>query len=466
VFTGAGTCGAYQAGVTRAFQEAGVKVDLVAGHGMGTIVAMFAATDGGARLWEADGLWRHRHVARFYGWRPRVRWIALATAAALSVVLIPFAVLGLGLLSYPVAFLLGVAGVDYGQSIVTTYSRAITTVFAPAFLPTVLPRALVLSLTALIGVMALVLLVLLVNGRQERTNRMPLWWRILGWPLDAGRVVDHFERGLWRLIGGAAHTRLPSDPEFCRGYAELLSENIGQPGFRELVVAAHDLDTRRDLVFAMLSDRHRRDFFQRRGGGGERRAAETMDLAGVGRHHVLDALRGALVLPVATEPHMMQFEPESYWRGESHRVVDRPGAIARLLAEVEAAGAEQVIVVSAFAEGGGPHALSALRGGGRRRLGEYLAAVEVAALRDAIGTWRGRFKALFEIRPVHNPLGPLDFRGRFDEQSDRWFGLGELVDRGYEDAYRQFIDPVVAASGDGLGAARGGGVRKRTRDAG
>ena len=30
--------------------------------------------------------------------------------------------------------------------------------------------------------------------------------------------------------------------------------------------------------------------------------------------------------------------------------------------------------------------------------------------------------------------------------------LAELVDRGYEDAYRQFIEPVVAASGDLLEA--------------
>ena len=30
--------------------------------------------------------------------------------------------------------------------------------------------------------------------------------------------------------------------------------------------------------------------------------------------------------------------------------------------------------------------------------------------------------------------------------------LGELVDRGYEDAYRQFIEPVVGASGDRIEA--------------
>ena len=30
-------------------------------------------------------------------------------------------------------------------------------------------------------------------------------------------------------------------------------------------------------------------------------------------------------------------------------------------------------------------------------------------------------------------------------------GLGELISRGYEDAYHQFIEPVVGASGDRVG---------------
>jgi len=49
---------------------------------------------------------------------------------------------------------------------------------------------------------------------------------------------------------------------------------------------------------------------------------------------------------------------------------------------------------------------------------------------------------------VHNPVGPLDFAGVYDERSDRIHTIAELVDRGYEDAYRQFIEPVVAATGD------------------
>ena len=52
VFSGSGAHGAYHAGVLKALQEAGVKVDIVAGHGIGAATAAFAAIDGGARLWE------------------------------------------------------------------------------------------------------------------------------------------------------------------------------------------------------------------------------------------------------------------------------------------------------------------------------------------------------------------------------------------------------------------------------
>ena len=49
------------------------------------------------------------------------------------------------------------------------------------------------------------------------------------------------------------------------------------------------------------------------------------------------------------------------------------------------------------------------------------------------------------------PVGPLDFDGGFDDRSDRRPGLSELMSRGYEDAYHQFIEPVVGASGEQVG---------------
>ena len=62
-----------------ALAEAGVKIDLVAGHGIGAVGAVFAAIDGGARLWDANGLWRRASVARLYGWRDTCGWRAGAS---------------------------------------------------------------------------------------------------------------------------------------------------------------------------------------------------------------------------------------------------------------------------------------------------------------------------------------------------------------------------------------------------
>src|ERR1700758_3638455 len=70
VLTGTGTAGAYHAGVLRALQEAGVKLDVVGGRGVGAVGALFAAVDGGPRLWDEKGFWRSSRVASFYAWRP------------------------------------------------------------------------------------------------------------------------------------------------------------------------------------------------------------------------------------------------------------------------------------------------------------------------------------------------------------------------------------------------------------
>jgi hypothetical protein len=147
----------------------------------------------------------------------------------------------------------------------------------------------------------------------------------------------------------------------------------------------------------------------------------------------------------------MTFAPESYWRGETHRVCDRPGSLSRLLDELADLGVEQAIIVAAAAEIEGPHALANARLDGRGRVGEYVQTSEVAAVRDGLQSASRRLKRIFMIRPGHNPLGPFDFDGEYDERSDRRQPLSELTARGYEDAYRQFIEPVVGASGEHVG---------------
>ena len=57
LLTGTGTAGAYHAGVLRALHEAGVKLDITAGRGIGVIGALFAAVDGAQSLWAETGFW-------------------------------------------------------------------------------------------------------------------------------------------------------------------------------------------------------------------------------------------------------------------------------------------------------------------------------------------------------------------------------------------------------------------------
>src|SRR5205085_8368366 len=86
VLTGTGTAGAYHAGVLRALHEAGVKIDVVAGRGVGVIGALFAAIDGAQRLWEEKGFWRAPPVRSFYGWDPILQLCAAAGGLAILIV--------------------------------------------------------------------------------------------------------------------------------------------------------------------------------------------------------------------------------------------------------------------------------------------------------------------------------------------------------------------------------------------
>ncbi len=451
ILTGSGTAGAYHAGVLHALHEAGVKIDLVAGRGVGVIGALFAAVDGDTRLWEPSGFWKGEHASRFYGWRMPLRvagWALLGAAAAIA---LPIALLAIAVLVAVAGLFLTLVGLSATAATITAgFNRWIESIFSPGVLPAIVPRLVLFAI--LLGLLALAtsLVVGMARARARRRQRRGLLWRLVGAPLSGVRILDRTASELWKLIRGAAPLASPAPPELARKYVELLTENLGQPGFRELLLTVHDEDARRDLVFALLRDAHRSRFFARPGGteAAANRHVEAFDLGGVARDHVFDALAGALAVPIATEPHLITFSPEGPWRGETHRVCDRPGALSRLLEEVAAAGAEQVILLTAAPPPARPHELSAGRADLRGRAGEQLAAFETAGVRDVLEQFAGRFARLFVIRPAHNPLGPLDFGGVYDERSDRVHALGELADRGYEDAYRQFIEPIVGASGE------------------
>ena len=100
-----------------------------------------------------------------------------------------------------------------------------------------------------------------------------------------------------------------------------------------------------------------------------------------------------------------------------------------------------------------PHRLRALRLDLAGRFGEFQTAAESIALRDALESIGPRFDSVYTIQPTHNAIGPFDLAGVYDEASDRHQNLSELMERAYEDAYRQFIEPVIGASGEQLAHA-------------
>ena len=410
ILCGTGAHGAYHAGVLRALQEAGVKIDLVAGQGIGAAGAALTAIGGGGRLWEDNGLWRSPAIRTLY------RWKSSAIAAPIAILTCRVLLFGTaiaaaaGWVSPPwwVALIAGAFGIAIGGCLVLAQREADTT--------------------------------------RRATGRW--WWRMFGAPIDTAGARELFATATWDLIRGATPVSRPASDVLGRRYSEVLLESLGQPGFAELIVVATDLDARRDVVAALLREPYRSEFVASR--PGRDRPSEVLDLTGVGRDYVIDVVAGALTPPVIADPALVHFAPDSFWRGETHRLCDRVASVNRLFEEVAAAGASQAILVSAVAPASGPHMLRVPRLDPRSRLGEVLAAAEAAALRDALEMARLRFDSVYSISPAHNPVGPFDVAGAYDGASDRRQDLLELMAHAYEDAYHQFIEPVVGASGEQL----------------
>lgn len=448
LFTGTGADGAYHAGAMRALQEAGVKIDVVGGRGIGAVAAVLAAVDGGSQLWDAGGFWRSPLVPELYRWRwpfTVLRWLAIALLAVLAV---PAAVLLLGLIVYPFALLLGMAGLDAGARFVEAFVGSLSQAFSPAALPTWIPRLAALLSTAALIVLGVGAWLAWWGSKLYRRSTGHWMWTLLGSPIDASAAIQHGIETVWRLLKGGAAIKTPEADDLSRRYSELLAENLGQPGFRELLLVVHDLDANRDLVFGLVRDPYRRMLFPSTGGVAASRRAEAHDLSSGMQGFLADVLAAALSLPGVSDPRLVQFGPDSYWRGETHRLTDRTAAVGRLLEEAAAAGAEQVMIVAANPEPPGPHELRPPRLDGLGRVGEQIASSEAAALSDAVRHLHHRFQGLYLIRPSHNPVRPLDLTGAYDERSDRVQTLEESMERGYEDAYRQFIEPFLGASGE------------------
>jgi len=126
-------------------------------------------------------------------------------------------------------------------------------------------------------------------------------------------------------------------------------------------------------------------------------------------------------------------------------ICDRPELLVRLVDELAGLGVEQFILVSAAPSPAVPHGLRRQPASLRGRLGAVVRSVETAALEDARRLAAASAASVFVIRPDHNPIGPFDVGPVYDEAADRERRAEELVLEGYEDAYRQFVEPVATA---------------------
>jgi hypothetical protein len=456
VFTGSGTTGAYHAGVLKALDESGVKIDVVVGSGVGTVAAAYAAVMGGPRLYGSGGFWQGTAWSSFYRVRPVVR-VALALLGV-SFAMFALPLLGgllIGLL-FPLVLIAdrirpGVAG-----SVIDRLWMA-PDALSGAYLAAQAVPVFALALLAAVVVTALSL--------RDRRRLLEAFESLL----DARPGLSRLRRGLWEIARGAALSGSPpSAAELGRRYATLLAENLGEPGFRELVLRAADLDRGDALTFVLLGEREDPELRPRPPDGG---LEKVVDLRAPGHAALFfDAVATGLLCPMALPLQRVSFPKGGVHGGETHRLTDATFVPGTGISEALAVGAEQVIVVAGVPETATP---PARRRGPHARLDATVRALERQAVRelgeaerlnrivstlghrgaDGRGAWQdpanGRMYRevdLWVIRPERRALGPMEFDGAQDPATEVVQTTDDLLEQGWRDAYRQFVEPVVGQS--------------------
>ena len=453
LLSGNGTGGAYHAGVLRALHEAGVKIDVderprhrgclraVRGHrcrreNMGGRRRLAPASANSA---VSDG-------APLCNGRPCCR------VAAVAVLAIPLLVLATGLVAYPLSFLVQMINVDAGFRLASAYTRhgALR-----------IRAGRVADGYSATGDVVLCQCVCRARGggacdfdaepamwvaRRTRTARPSRSRAVVGAASSVRRGAPNRDCGIFAHRCGSCF----AGPQRAKSRRRRTEPSIHRAVVRKPRAAwfsradrgdARRRDTRRPRLCrdwrgaaaGILPARPRRSDRSER-----RRAQPGISTRWRRRMCRAGADRAALHRVLARE--LLER------RGASHLRSDRRGA--RLLDELAAAGVEQVIrrVPRLGSLGAAPpDEADRLAAIARGRAASPLPRRPSSATRSR--SHKKRFKGLFLIQPLHNPIGPLDFEGTYDERSDRNQSLDELMDRGYEDAYRQFIEPVVGGRG-------------------
>jgi hypothetical protein len=470
VLAGSGTSGAYHAGVVKALDESGVKVDLVVGSGAGTVAAAYAAAAGGHRLYGDGGFWRDVGWSSFYRLRAPLRLGVLLLAASFGVFLLPlFLALAAGL-SFPLVLVADLAAPHWTAGVVQ-WLWAAQSALRTAYLAALSVPVFLLCLLAVAAVATAYL-----RNRRRFAEAFES-------ALDATPARRRLAHGLWEIARGSAVSRgAPSEADLGRRYVSLLADNLGQPGFREVVLRAADLDTGACLPFVLLREPWRARFAASRARGrraGTEGMPAAVDLAAPGYDALLfDAVLTGLLPPPIAPVCRLAFPKGDAFAGEVHRLADAILAGGCGIGEAVAAGAEQVVVASAVPEGpsqpprrrgfraSADAALSTLE---RQALEHELhEAARISRMVETLGhrtddgsrAWQdpadGRLYrdfALYVVRPERRLLGPLELDGARHPATEVIETADDLLERGYRDAYRLFVEPVVGAAPEAERAA-------------
>jgi hypothetical protein len=460
VLTGSGTSGAYHAGVLKALDESGVKIDLMVGSGAGAVAAAYGAVAGGARLHQPGGFWHDADWESFYRLKTPLRLGLLMLGASFGVFLLPLALAVIAGLLVPLVLIADLAAPGLSARLVG-YLAAVPAAMRLPYLAALSVPIFVLSVVAILYVGATY-----VRGPRRFAESLESL-------LDASRARRRLVRGLWEIArGSASSARPPSEAELGRRYVALAAENLGQPGFRELILRTADLETGFPLPFVILQDAHRDAFAAARTRGARSRLPGipgAVDLRADGYDALfLDAVLTGVLPPMVAPVQRVAFPKGGLYAGEVHRLTDAALAAGCGISEALAAGADQVIVVSAAPVVASP---TARRRGPRAVADAVLSTLERQAVEadvrsaerinrmvETLGhrteaggrAWQDpatgrvyRDFALYVVRPERRPFGPLELEGAQDPATEARATAADLVDLGYRDAYRMFVEPVV-----------------------
>ena len=460
VFAGSGASGAYHAGVLKALDEAGVRIDLMVGSGVGVLAAAFGAAGAGSALYGEKGLWREISARQVFRLRPGFRFLRSLAVVALSAFLVP-ALLALLLGLLLPAFL----AVDFARpGFMADLSQTIAAL-APGLR---LFFIFALSAPTFFGFLFVLFRgASLVKGSKRRIGEA------LESAFDLSSIEAELARRLWEVARGPAlNGGPPSTSEVGRQYAALIAENTGQPGFRGLVLRAANLDARRPLVLRLVPED--------RGGGSRKPEGGTeLDLRDEAVAPLLyDVVATAFAASPLTAPRRVRLPKQGAFGGEVHRIAEASAIQGAGLSEAIALGADQIVLVTATAKDPGP---LAERRGLKALASAYLALQERTSIEgdlqqterlnrivETVGHQRStgqrewqdpltgrRFRpvVIHTVRPRRSLLRPLDLDGAIDPANEVETTLVDWLDEGHRDAHRCFLDAALGEDSHGEGLA-------------